>query len=375
MNLRTTTFFVLALALTYRLLRGRATRKPSEIRTVAVANFTGNLGDMIFTTPVFRAIKVAYPKARVIVIGSKKNGLFLEGSTDIDRYLVWTEFWASLRALRTERPDVGIAVNPSPLEVGMLYLAGASLITVYTHLSVITRAWRLLSTLVHTMPYTPGKYVAKEYLRLLEPAGIRSDDTNKHVPLLAEVRTAVKNMLVEKGFLETGKKLVALSPTAGLDAREWPPERFGQVARHVVEKYGASFVLVGGKFEGRERDAFFAALPPHARVLDFLMKPLEETKALVALSSLIIANDSGLVYVAEAFGVPTLVIAGVHDSNEHPRRTTINRVVDAPVRHITLHTITSDLVKVDMEKAREQMRSITTEAVIRELDSLWPNLK
>ena len=43
---------------------------------------------MVYTTPMFRAVKEKYPKAKVLVIGNRVNKEILGGNTDVDGYLV-----------------------------------------------------------------------------------------------------------------------------------------------------------------------------------------------------------------------------------------------------------------------------------------------
>src|SRR4051812_12166984 len=70
------------------LLKRKANRLPKDGPKRVVAVFlTRNVGDMIFATPVFHALKVAYPHVHLTVIGSPKNRIILQGNTDVDHYV------------------------------------------------------------------------------------------------------------------------------------------------------------------------------------------------------------------------------------------------------------------------------------------------
>ena len=59
---------------------------------------------------------------------------------------------------------------------------------------------------------------------------------------------------------------------------------------------------------------------------------LEQLKAMVARMHLCVAVDTGIIYIAEAFGVPTIDIVGPVDENVQPPRGSLNRIVCVPHR-------------------------------------------
>ena len=126
------TLFVLA-SFVYVLFRGNAQSKVSSPRTFVVINPTGNIGDMVCTTPLFRAIKRHNPDSRLIVLGSPKNQLMMAGSHDIDRYIsLDISFFHLIRELRKENIDIGILVNQSALDFSLLFLADVKSISCFT---------------------------------------------------------------------------------------------------------------------------------------------------------------------------------------------------------------------------------------------------
>lgn len=364
MNLKHEALAILARSLLRAATHGPATKAVHPPASIAIVNLTTNIGDMICTTPLMRAVKVAYPSARVIVVGIAKNADILQGNPDIDEYLVYdyADFNGTLRRLRALAPAAGVALNPSPHEIGLLYLSGAKIISAFRNPAFTGRAFQTLSKLVVTVPYEVGKYVPREYLKLLEPLGIHSSDTTKHLAVNPAVIAALRDALPPH-------PIITVAAGAGQNYKQWPPERFAAVAAHAARTCGAALALIGGPNDRKAGEAFMASVAP-AKVFDGLGQSIEELKALISLSSLLIANDSGPVYIAEAFGVPTLVIAGVADPVEHPPRSAKNRVIDSPARTITLHSLVSDHDQVDEAAARRQMEAITVERVIKEFDDL-----
>ena len=69
---------------------------------------------MVCTTPMFRAVKEKYPKAKVLVIGNRVNKEILGGNTDVDGYLVYeNSFWKLLKKIKNEKADFACDTNPN----------------------------------------------------------------------------------------------------------------------------------------------------------------------------------------------------------------------------------------------------------------------
>ena len=76
-------------SLAHSCMKGRSNRKlKNPPKKVVAIYLTKNIGDMIFATPVFHALKKQYPEVHLTVIGSAKNKIILENSPDIDVYAV-----------------------------------------------------------------------------------------------------------------------------------------------------------------------------------------------------------------------------------------------------------------------------------------------
>ena len=51
---------------------------------------TDRIGDMLITTPCFRALRRAYPEARLDVLASELNRIAIEGNPDINNIYMYT---------------------------------------------------------------------------------------------------------------------------------------------------------------------------------------------------------------------------------------------------------------------------------------------
>jgi hypothetical protein len=93
------------------------------------------------------------------------------------------------------------------------------------------------------------------------------------------------------------RKRVAIHPTSARETRNWPKEKFLQLAKYLKEE-GFEPVFIPGTKEGWEGLGFEIEL---FSSLDLLSRYLYE-------SGYLIGNDSGLGHLASALGVPTLTL-------------------------------------------------------------------
>lgn len=110
-----------------------------------------------------------------------------------------------------------------------------------------------------------------------------------------------------------GARLLALGPTANWLAKEWPAERFAEVALRLTGPGGVLpgarvAVLAAGAESPRARPVLDAL---GARAIDLTGRtdPLAAA-ACLARAALYIGNDSGLMHMAAAVGTPTLGLFG-----------------------------------------------------------------
>jgi heptosyltransferase-1 len=133
--------------------------------------------------------------------------------------------------------------------------------------------------------------------------------------------------------------VVILSPGAGWATKEWPPERYGEIARALADKGFTPIVNYG------------PAEKPLAHVVETasngVSRPmtcsLAELIALTRRASLFIGGDTGPLHLAAALDVPVVAIFGPTDparNGPYGRRSIVLR--NAASRTSLSHTSTPD---------------------------------
>jgi ADP-heptose:LPS heptosyltransferase len=159
---------------------------------------------------------------------------------------------------------------------------------------------------------------------------LRKDDSRRHrLFLLAETLgwsepapprlwLAAAHRDAGARLLPAGAPIVALGPTANWPGKEWPLERFVDLAQRLTatsDLGNARFAVFGGP-DARERTTAVAltARLPAERTVDLAGRiDLPTVAACLARCALYVGNDSGLMHLAAAAATPTLGMFGPSD--------------------------------------------------------------
>jgi lipopolysaccharide heptosyltransferase I len=108
-----------------------------------------------------------------------------------------------------------------------------------------------------------------------------------------------------------GGPLVVLAPTSRWPAKQWPDERFAQVAAAMLERTDATLVIVGGPGEQGQCERTCALGDGDRRVVDLVGRTgIGELMAIVQRSALVVANDSAVLHMAVGFDRPLVALFG-----------------------------------------------------------------
>lgn len=347
---------------------------PTHIRTVAIVQ-NMKMGDMVCTTPLFNALKRQIPGVRVVVCGDAINKELLSGHPSVDRYVHFNhnDVTSTVQCLKSESIDVGITPGPNALGLAVLTISGATSIVVPQVRGGKSpyegRWYKFLRRFVVTVPHTMGTYAPREYLRLLEPLSVYTDDTTKtlYVSKDAENESAV--------ILGAYNFFVGISPAAGNKIKQWPAKRFARVADLLIEKYNARVVIFGTQGDSEEIDTMLSSMDHRDATVVLRGKvSIEGLKAVTKRLSLFISADTGPIYIAEAFGVPTIDIVGPVDEREQPPQSSQNIVLAPKSPRIPqLHVL--DARSYDPVEARLQAENVSVERVAEAIESLFKTKK
>jgi ADP-heptose:LPS heptosyltransferase len=106
---------------------------------------------------------------------------------------------------------------------------------------------------------------------------------------------------------------LAIAPTANWIGKTWPAERFAGLIRRLTAPQGAfaggRVAIIGGAGEATLAGPVLAAIPA-SQTIDLFGLDLLTSYAVFRRCGLFIGNDSGLMHLAAAAGIPTLGLFG-----------------------------------------------------------------
>jgi heptosyltransferase-2 len=275
---------------------------------------TNWIGDVVMTLPAVAAIRKTWPRARISVLAKPWVAEVYRLSPDVDEIIVFQEpgrhagivgKWRLAGELRRCRFDCAILLQNAIEAAIVARLAGIPLRAGYNSDG---RGWFLTHSVrrtkeirrVHQIDY----YIEMARALGCEPAG--------RDVLLRPGRDCddlAETLLTRFGIAEN-RLLIGIAPGAAYGpAKKWFPDRFAAVADRLIDESGAQAVLFGSAGD-RESTA---AVQRNARhpMTDIAGKTdLKEAISLISRCALFISNDSGLMHVAGALGVPTIAVFG-----------------------------------------------------------------
>ncbi|MDO8548067.1 MAG: glycosyltransferase family 9 protein [bacterium] len=357
-------------AMAFLLFRRRVHGLPQRILIVQNAK----LGDMVCTTPLFRAIKKTYPSTHLTVMGNVINKELLAGHPYVDEYIVAPQgFVALVRELRREKFDFATTVGPDLQALCALMCARIPHVVVPRivggHSPYETSVYKFLSRFVTTANYHMRSYMPREYLKLLEPLDIRTNDARKELAVADSAVLRVKELLAQKGYNPEKDLIVGIAPSAGAHKiKSWGAERFARAAEYLAHKHNAVIAIIAAKGEKDDVEKMISALPASVRSIDLCgALSIEELKAVVSLLSLYISSDTGPIHIAEAFDTPSVDVLGAVDEHEISIASPRHRVVFHPKRgEPALHVMSASVY--DPAEVRRQTDMVTVEMVVKEIE-------
>ncbi len=278
---------------------------------------TNWIGDVVMTFPAMAAVRATLPKARITVLVKPWVADLVRMHPAVDDVLVYERpgrhdglrgLFALARELRQRRFDAAILLQNAIEAAVIARLAG---IPVRAGYDTDARG-PLLTHPVKLNPSVKTVHQSLYYLGMLEALGFEPSGTSVSIVPTEEQQRAAGRHLAEWGI--AGRRpLVGMAPGAAYGpAKRWFPERFAAVADRLAERFACPVLLFGSAGDRASTEAVQAAAK--TALVDIAGRTsLGDAIALIACCDLFITNDSGLMHVAGALGVPTVAVFGSTD--------------------------------------------------------------
>jgi heptosyltransferase II len=321
-------FLIIKCFLFHGLIRKVKNKEPRKILIIQGAR----LGDMVCTTPMFKAIKDKFPKCFICAMGDKINKDVLEYNPFIDKYEVKSKnIEENVRIIKKYNFDYACSTNPDFEETAAMILARVPKICVSEIKNGFcpfeTKSYKLIRVLVEKRPHFMNQYAPREYLRLLEPVGIFSEDTEKHLFYSVGATKKAKEFFESNNLDNKRNMVVGIAPSAGNKLKIWGGKKFAELSQKIKKNYDAKIIILGSEGDREYIDEMINELTNMNNIVNTCgLFNLDELKAVISKIDIFIGPDTGLIYIAESFGKATIDIVGPVDENVHPPKGEKNKI-------------------------------------------------
>jgi heptosyltransferase-2 len=283
------------------------------------------IGDAVMSQPLLAAIKASYPHAAIDVLATPWVAPVYRACSEVAE-LIEADLrhgqlqWGLRRALAAQikkRDYASCYVLPNSLKSALIpWLANIPIRIGYQG---ELRRFLLTETKANS-PKTQRIPMVEHYANLCAPSN--NSDSAIHLPKLnptASAMEAARSRLQAAGIQTDA--LVVLCPGAEYGpSKRWPATHFAALAQSILKaKPTASVVLLGSPSDRAIGDAIISASTPNSRIFNWCGETsLDEAIAIIALSSKVVSNDSGLMHIGAALQVPQVAIFGSSDPSHTP---------------------------------------------------------
>ncbi|MGV1098494.1 putative lipopolysaccharide heptosyltransferase III [Thiovibrio sp. JS02] len=278
----------------------------------------GDIGDVVLTMPVIRALRENYPQATLVVAVWAKAAELLDDCPWIDQVIavrkekrpLWEELRQQrefFRQLRGFRFDLAIDLRTGTRGAIMAYLSGArQRLGFYAEDGKLWRN-RIFTSLLR-QEYTPGRHVVDYLLCLPEAFGVVARERTPELSVSDEKSSRVDALLGE-AVAEPGRPLVAVQPFSLWQYKEWGREKYIALIRWLLKEYNAVVLVTGSAAEQGRAEEIARNCGPGCH--NFAGRTsIGLYAALLKRCRLFIGVDSAGLHIAAAVGTPTVSIFG-----------------------------------------------------------------
>ncbi len=292
-----------------------------DLKRICVVR-TDRIGDVMLTTPVFKALRQAFPRAHIAALVSSSNKELVEGNPYLDSILVddrngkhkgFIGFLQLARDIRRENFDTAIVFHTKRRTNMACFLAGIA-----QRIGYHNDKWGFLLTHpIKDVRHLGQEHEARLCLDCLKVLGIKAQAMEPQLTVSSQNQQWVRNWLSQHDA-KPGE-IIVIHPSASDPTKCWPAASFASMIDSLAQRYRYKIIVMG--------DAATASIVKEIKsrttvsIIDAVgALTLGQMAALLQDASVLISNDSGPVHVASAVATPVISIFTRLDPGINPKR-------------------------------------------------------
>ncbi|ODS34155.1 MAG: heptosyl transferase I [Candidatus Scalindua rubra] len=275
------------------------------------------IGDMVMTTPIFRALKEKWPNVQITVLANSVNKNLVINNPFVDCIIVYDKekrhkslnsrlsFFKGIRERNFDiviDPYLDYELYTSIITrlVGSKYRLGFEFAGrgIFYNIRYSSKFFPI---------FTEKKHMIDYYLDLITCLGIEAKERQPEIFLSSDEKENALQLLKNKG-IKLKNKIIGIHPGGNYESQRWPIERFAAISDYLVARYSTNVILFGGRDERHLISEFKDYAVKTPIILEDLN--LREFISVLSRCNLFLCNNSGPLHIATALGIPTVSTMG-----------------------------------------------------------------
>ena len=293
----------------------------------------GSLGDVLLTSAALANLRISFPDHKIAYLTKKQFAPIVKKFGTVDEVLTIPDksstfqFYQQIRKL--ERYDIVVDLHGNLRSMLTRLIVKAKLKITYPKRRrerwLLTRRKKKIPT---RFPHTIDLY----------NSAVRSAGGNVFClrPLL-KLSSGVEPSEIISQLKQDGP-IIAVAPGAAHPTKQWPIERFAEMAATLYRECDASIIWIG--MESERAWPELRSLFSERKFVECIDVPLEKLAPIIAQANVTISNDSGIAHLSSSVGTPVVAVFGpTHQALGFAPRGLRDRVVevDEPCRPCSRH--------------------------------------
>ena len=293
-----------------------------------------NIGDLVCTTPLIRALRERYPDAQIDALVNSYNAPVLAHNPDLDHVFAYTKakhrasgetaLGVHLRrmklmwSLRREGYDFVILANggylPRPLRLAR-WVSPRTIIGFVPPNAVNTGID--MRVLIDREP----RHEVENIFRLLQPLDIVGTPPGLRLTSDPVQKQRAVQRLADAPWFDATRNTIAIHISARKVPQRWPAERFSSLMQRLHEQRGCQFLLFWSPGDENNplhpgddgKAAEILSTCKNLPILPYATERLEELIGGLSVCKAMVCSDGGAMHIGAALGLPIACFFGNSD--------------------------------------------------------------
>ncbi len=347
----------------------------SNDKKILIVALSG-IGNYVMQSSTIAAIKAAHPNWHITVwVAPRGTKPLVRNDKNVDEVIEMPiqgsikDHIQRILQLRKRSFDIGIVLSPGQLIKSDIYLFAAGISERVGHTYPYKSRSNLSLFLNKKVQEDETLHDIEQNLNLADALSI-STEQYKNKPY----KLSLPDSLVHEGEqIRTVFNIEPETPIIGMHAgsapdflwKRWPLDRFAAVAHTLIQQHKAHILLFGGPDEQDQKQELTNLIGANCSVVT---APLLTTATYLKQCNLMISNDSGLMHIAAAVGIPTLGIFGPTDERKTGPRGIKSYIVRAENTQPVYNTEQSYSLG---KESHSSILAVTPEMVVKRIEEVF----